>query len=137
MDFSKLDLPAMADEGSDMIVMNPLNVDFQEPLLGKDGKPCTIKVIGAESRIVKDAMLEYNRTVAKNGAGNPLNLKAGLGMVLKIVRGWSDNWEWEEKPFSYSEANAHMIFGKYDWLIGQITNYVTRPSNFLPKQPSD
>ena len=51
--------------------------------------------------------------------------------TVTLTNGWSDNWEWEGKPFPFSKDNAELFFRELPEYAAWATHKVTQRLNFM------
>lgn len=128
MDLKDFDLEAEANEGASLNLYNP---HTKEELVGEDGKPITLRVLGAESGEFRRAVADAERDLAgKKNITMAMRDAASAKALAKAVVGWSDGLTWDEKPFPYSPENALRLMRERRWIRVQVDEFIVDARNF-------
>jgi hypothetical protein len=128
LDISKLGTVSASDNGADMDLLNPFNLE-------KTG--AMFHLLGFDSPSVVQAGREYNRGLMRS----PLRKEAEeadhnrkIVLALASLRGWSNFCFGSEKPIEYSPQKAKEILENPDffWISEQIYYFASTRANFTP-----
>lgn len=129
MDLDDLDTTSAAEKGATITIRHPIT---GEDLEGSDGKPCTLQVLGADSK-------EWKRAVADSmkSTKNRRNLtvadaeRSTIEMLARVTTGMSENWVWGKKPLPFSKENITRLYSERPWIREQVDIFVGDRANFL------
>jgi hypothetical protein len=133
-DISKLDTFSRAEEGVDMEVANPKT---GRPVVGEDGKPVTIRMLGrhsvtaraAQRRIQERASSRSNQGVIASADDRE---RDEIEYLASCTLGWSFTTR-DDQPFPYSPENAKILWGdpRMRTVREQAFGFVHNDGNYL------
>jgi hypothetical protein len=132
MDLADFDLSAHADMGAEMTLLHPTH----KPVIaftGTDDLPVTFQIIGMQSKDVQAVARKIDRKKMSGTVDD--ERERGLDMMIAVTRGWSGNLEFEGKALPFTDANARMLYSKFDWITEQVVNFAKEPANFFIEPP--
>lgn len=124
MDFSTIDLEGNAARGADCHIDNPVT---GEPMFDDNGKPITIRVLGADSK-------EFRRALQKQiDVKGPKTLeqseKRAVELLVPCVTAWS-GIVWEGEPLECTPDNVRMFLTKLRPIRQQLDAFQADRGNF-------
>jgi len=131
MDLDILDLSAQAEQGATMELRHPVS---DETLMGADGKPLTLTVLGADSPTFKRAVNDIQQATQGRKRMSPAEQERNtVNALARATTGWSKNWTWGGKPFEYSEVNCRKLYAERAWVRTQVDEFIADRSRFFEK----
>ena len=127
MDFADLDLAKTADSGADMHVRHPVT---EEPLT-TDGKPITIRLLGADSAEFRNGVKAIaNRSQSRKKPSLAEAERNAVELLARITTGWQ-GIVWNGEPLKFSRENAEMLYRERPWLREQADEFAGERANFF------
>jgi hypothetical protein len=132
MDLNQYDLNAPADEGSDMVLLNPATFT---PFLQEDNEtPVTIRLAGIDSDRYRKATNANANARIKSGkyiAPSAEQLQAeGIELLVKCTLAW-DGIKWNGETLACTPANVRKIYTQFGWIRDQVDSWMADRRNFL------
>jgi hypothetical protein len=147
MSLASLNFATAANEGRVLTVLHPIE---RTTLLGADGKPVTITLLGKDSdAFVAAENAARNRAVEQVTSGAKFSAAASDEEAASslarattgwsgVVQGWIDGTD-DETPAKFSVENARKLYLNrgVKWLRDQADRFVGDRANFLPASPTN
>lgn len=131
MDLSTLNVAAAADRGADLHLAHP---STGEPLYTEDGKPVTIRLLGADSHEYRQRirrLANQNLNKKKRERQNLEQIEEQAAELLAAITvGWS-NIVLEGETVECNVDNAKSLYLDYAWIREQVDEFVGERANFL------
>lgn len=138
MDISQIDF-GNSNTGIDMILIHP--VSGLEIIDTETSEPVTLKVVGAESDVYKEAQRRItNQKLSKAKGKKDISFTAEeleafrIQLIAACIRGWSHIGLGEAKELPYSEQNAKRLLVTAPWILEQVETFVGDRANFTQKK---
>lgn len=131
MDIGKLDqIIAQDEEVADIPIRQP-NGDFY---LAPDGSPCTIGVVGSESKQYKAGRDRITRKLTRAGRirMEPEDIRRNRAdqAAAAVVR--FHGWEWNGKPAEFNDGNVRKLLA-FDHILEQVESGIAAHADFFVK----
>ncbi len=129
-DMTKLDLKTAADKGATITLRHPIT--DEEIMDGK--KPVTITVLGADSKVFRDAIREQARKNMSNKKQENLDIDDMILRSAKLLAQCTLGWDGISEgktAVEFSYDNALELYLKYDWIKTQVDDAIGERANFL------
>lgn len=131
-DIGRLEIRKHSEAGVDFQLEHPTD----GPIVDDKGKPVTINLSGADSSRIKALVRERQKkpapeTPASDQDREDRAREENIEDLVTLTNGWSDNWEWEGKPFPFSKDNAELFFRELPEYAAWATNKVIQRLNFM------
>lgn len=131
MDLKDLDLGVKAEQGATMEVRHPIT---DEILMGADGNPLTIHLLGADGPTFKKAVFDIQQAASTRKKLTPSEQERNnVNALARATVGWSDNWLWDETPFHYSPENCRKLYTERPWVRVQVDEFIADRARFFGK----
>ena len=133
MDLSKFDSVPAAEDGIDMVILNPVT---NVPLLDDDGEtPISIRLSGMDSKRFRQA----SRTNVNNRLkGNRYKMpdaetmeSEGLELLVKCTLSWK-GIVLDGQTLDCTPANVRKVYTRLPWVREQVDTFMGDRQNFLP-----
>ena len=126
-DFSLLNVQALAEIGSTMVICYPAS---KTPILDGEGKPSSLLIRGPNSPVAIE-LLRNNERMQMSGPMSPAEEEAaGVNFAVGLVIS-CNNVMWNGKPAEPKDLVE--LFTKHKFIVSQITRHFANGDNFLPK----
>ena len=123
-DLASLNLAEQAETPHALTIVHPVS---GAPLMGANGQPSRIMLIGAESNTARELQRRAQRTRAKSVVTKRIDPEEIEAMAAKflasLVKGW-ENIEWQGQPLAFTHENALMLLTTLGWLRKQVDDFV-------------
>ncbi len=134
MDF---DLPGadtrpQAEAGVDLALFDARG----EPLLSRDGKRVTLKLLGTDSKTYRTRQrAQFRRRLAEQaqnkGAADD-SVDDGLELIVACTVGWDNLLDKAGKPVAFSADAARKLYESFPVIYDQADMFIANRANFLP-----
>lgn len=136
LDLGGLNTVGACNEGAYMQVRHPAT---GRTLMGDDGKPVVIRLLGADSDVYQRTR---NRTQDKRlkqslQRGRLTNLTSdmlaedSLDLLVACTVGWSSNWVFHGETPECEPATIRRVYTEMPWLREQVSEFIEDRANFL------
>lgn len=134
-DLGGVDTKTLSEKGVDMVVCL---LDGVTPLLAKNGKPVTLKLLGPDSK--KFRALTRTQVRKRLDRKEALSSEAmmeeadadTLEVLCSCTVGWENMFETDGKPVAFSHENVKAVYSAYPVIRDQVDIFVSQRANFLP-----
>lgn len=135
-DLDAIDTKSLSDAGVDMPVKR-MNTD--EPLIAKNGKPVSIKLLGPDS----DMYREFTRRQVQKRFAKASDTKSldkidfeevesdTLDLLSSCTIGWSNVLDKDGNEIAFTRETARVLYANYPVLREQVDSFVANRANFL------
>ena len=134
-DVSQLDTRTLSEAGVPMPIKHPRT---NAPILGKDGKPVTITLLGPNSAKAKAVNRELQARRADFAArGVKMEPKdferERFDLLVALTTGWTFD-QLDGKPFPFSPDNLRAFWAdqRWEWLQSEAWQWCQSDGNYLP-----
>ncbi len=134
-DIAQLDTRTASDAGVAMPILNPRTA---APMLGADGKPVTITLLGSASSVFKTmqraSQLRRADMTARGVKMTDEEWEAERQQFLvALTKGWTFD-SMAGQPFPYSPDNARTFYAdkRWEWVTNAAWRFVNEDGNYLP-----
>lgn len=129
MDLKKFDLTQAADQGATIELLHPVTGE----VLTDKGKPVTITVLGADSKVFKDAVKARTRRALgekKQKIDLDKTERENAELLAKCTLQWSGIEE-DGKKLDCTFENAVQVYLQYSWIRDQVDEAIGDRANFM------
>jgi len=131
-DFDVMDTRTKSESGVEMTVRR---IGTTEPLLSKDGKPVTLKVLGPDSETFRSLSREQSRArIVKQATGQPADDDSidrdTVDILAACTKGWSNVNAKDGTPIPFSADAARDLYRQYPAIRDQVDAFMGARVNF-------
>lgn len=134
-DISRLDTRALSDAGVAMPILHPRS---GAPMLGSDGLPVTITLLGPNCATFKKVQREL-QTRRTDAAARGIKLtdqdldRERFDMLVAVTTGWTfDTFDGKPFPFTPDNLRAFWSDKRHEWVQFQAWAWCQQDGNYLP-----
>lgn len=138
MDFALpgMDTKSLSEEG---VAVTIKDIKTAKPLIGKDGKPVTITVMGPDSKAyrmqTRDAVRKRLRSAQTTDATTDDAFDAdeaeAVDMLARITKSWTGICNTEGNPIPCNTDAARALFAAFPAVRDQVDAFVSSRLNFI------